>query len=89
MANILVVEDDRYINDVVVRDLKLVGHSCTPVYNGTDAVKTASDNSYDLILLDVLLPGMDGFEVIKHIPRKRQIVPDIAKMDRQIRVTVL
>ncbi len=69
MANILIVEDDRYINDLIIRDLKLVGHSCTPVYNGIDAVKTASDHSYDLILLDVLLPGMDGFEVIKRIPQ--------------------
>ncbi len=69
MANILVVEDDRYINDVVVRDLKLVGHSCTPVYNGIDAVKDASENPYDLMLLDVLLPGIDGFEVIKRIPQ--------------------
>ena len=68
MAHILIVEDDISINELIAKNIKLVGHSFVQVYNGTDAVNSASENSFDLILLDVMLPGMDGFEVIKQIP---------------------
>ena len=68
MALILVVEDDLSINELIVRNLKLVGHAYLQAYDGIEAVKAAFDNPVDLILLDVMLPGMDGFEVIKKIP---------------------
>jgi len=68
MANILIVEDDNDINDLIVRNLELVGHSYLQAFDGIEAVKVASENQIDLILLDVMLPGMDGFEVIKKIP---------------------
>ena len=68
MAKILVVEDDHAINELIVRNLKLVGHSYLQAFNGVDAVKIATDTPVDLILLDVMLPGLDGFEVIKQIP---------------------
>jgi DNA-binding response OmpR family regulator len=68
MAMILVVEDDHAINELIVRNLKLVGHSYIQAFDGIEAVKLASENQIDLILLDVMLPGMDGFEVITQIP---------------------
>jgi len=68
MAHILIVEDDKSINELIAKNLKLVGHSYEQVYNGTDAVNVALEGKVDLILLDVMLPGMDGFEVIKEIP---------------------
>jgi len=68
MAHILVVEDDQSINELIVRNLKLVGHSFLQAFNGIEAVKIALENPVDLILLDVMLPGIDGFEVIKKIP---------------------
>ena len=68
VANILVVEDDKSINELIVRNLKLVGHSYLQAFDGIGAVEIASDNPVDLILLDVMLPGMDGFEVIQKIP---------------------
>jgi len=68
MAKILIVEDDHSINALIAMNLKLVGHTYTQVYNGTDAVRIAEEQSFDLILLDIMLPGMDGFEVIKRIP---------------------
>ena len=68
MARILIVEDDRAINELIARNLKLVGHSYLQAFDGVEAVKSAADTPFDLILLDVMLPGMDGFEVIKNIP---------------------
>ena len=67
MAHILIVEDDISINELIAKNLKLVGHSYYQAYNGTDAICDALENSFDLILLDIMLPGMDGFEVIKKI----------------------
>jgi len=68
MARILIVEDDQDINELIAKNLKLVGHSYTQVFDGAEAVKVAAENDFDLILLDIMLPGMDGFEVIKKIP---------------------
>jgi DNA-binding response OmpR family regulator len=67
MAHILIVEDDQDINDQIARNLKLVGHSYIQAFDGLEAVKLASENPVDLILLDIMLPGMDGFEVMKKI----------------------
>jgi len=68
MAHILIVEDDKSINGLIAANLKLVGHTYIQVFDGNDAVRIASENSVDLILLDIMLPGIDGFEVIKKIP---------------------
>ncbi|MCL2355939.1 MAG: response regulator transcription factor [Defluviitaleaceae bacterium] len=68
MAHILVVEDDSAINHMICRNLKLVGHSYLQVFDGKEAVKIATEQEFDLILLDVMLPGMNGFEVIAKIP---------------------
>ena len=69
MAKILIVEDEPHINNLIMRNLTLVGHECRQVFDGEAAVHEALDGRYDLILLDVMLPGLSGFEVIKQIPR--------------------
>jgi DNA-binding response OmpR family regulator len=69
LAYILIAEDDKSINELIAKNLKLVGHSYFQVFNGTDAIKSAHETPFDLILLDVMLPGADGFEVIKKIPQ--------------------
>ncbi|MCL2527768.1 MAG: response regulator transcription factor [Defluviitaleaceae bacterium] len=67
MAHILIVEDDKDINDLIARNLKLVSHTYQQVFDGIAATQTAAAQDFDLILLDVMLPGLDGFEVIKKI----------------------
>ena len=69
MPKILIVEDEIPINNLIMRNLTLVGHECTQVFDGNAAVREAWDGKYDLILLDVMLPGLSGFEVIKEIPK--------------------
>ena len=69
MAKILIVEDEIPINNLIMRNLTLVGHQCTQVFDGGAAVREAWNGKYDLILLDVMLPELSGFEVIKQIPK--------------------
>lgn len=67
MANIMIVEDEIPINELIKRNLDLVGHTCVSVFNGKEALLCAREHLFDLILLDVMLPELDGFEVLKRI----------------------
>lgn len=60
---ILIVEDELPINDLIRRNLELVGHRCRCVYDGAAAVQALEEAHFDLMLLDILLPELDGFEV--------------------------
>jgi len=65
LASILIVEDEAAINELVKRNLQLVRHQCTSVFDGKAAVSEIQRQSYDLMILDIMLPGLDGFEVLK------------------------
>ena len=67
MANILVVEDEEAINELVKRNLSLVGHSCFSVTDGEEALEWLQEHKIDLVILDIMLPKLDGFEVMKQI----------------------
>lgn len=67
MANILVVEDEESINELVKRNLSLVGHSCFSAIDGEEALVRIQDQKFDLVILDIMLPKLDGFEVMKQI----------------------
>jgi len=62
---ILVVEDDRTVGQYVVRGLTEQGFQTELVTDGTEALQAASQGSYDLLVLDLRLPGMTGFEVLR------------------------
>ncbi|MBQ1331489.1 MAG: response regulator transcription factor [Lachnospiraceae bacterium] len=63
MIQILIVEDDPNIAKTIEVTLSLVGYGCEICDNGTDAAALLGSGRFDLCLLDVMLPGMDGFEV--------------------------
>ncbi|MGG1600741.1 response regulator transcription factor [Paenibacillus naphthalenovorans] len=67
MAAILIVEDEISINELVKRNLQLVGHHCTSVFDGKTAISEIERHTYDLIILDIMLPEIDGFEVFKKV----------------------
>jgi len=72
--SILVVEDERPLADALRFNLERQGYSVHGVDNGYDAVEFAMSNDIDLIVLDVMLPGIDGLEVCRRI-RARSSVP--------------
>ncbi len=67
MIKILVVEDEKPISDLIRLNLRKEGYDCTPVYDGLDAIDIIDQERFDLVLLDVMLPGADGFEVMEYI----------------------
>ena len=70
MAEILIVEDDENIARMIEATLSMVGYRCDGYADGSEAVRRSLEGSYDLILLDVVLPGMDGFEILTKIKNK-------------------
>lgn len=68
MAKILIAEDERAINNLMAANLRLVGHHCDQAYTGERALELAGRQVYDLVLLDVMLPGLDGFQVKSQMP---------------------
>lgn len=67
MANILIVDDEEAINELVKLNLKLVGHNCEQAFDGQEALNMIKQKQYDLILLDVMLPQISGFDLMKYI----------------------
>ena len=74
MKNILIIEDDEAIADIVQDFLTINGFESTIVHDGAAGLAAALTKEYDLILLDVMLPRMDGIEVLKKI-RSELLVP--------------
>lgn len=67
MAKILIAEDEKPINDLIRFNLELVGHECTSAFDGAEALTEAQTGKYDLILLDVMMPKLSGFDIIPRI----------------------
>ncbi len=69
---ILIVEDDRSIAELERDYLALDGYECDIAEDGVTGLRMALGHSYDLIILDIMLPGMDGFEVLKRIRAEKE-----------------
>lgn len=72
---ILVVEDERRLAQVVRKVLEEEGHTVDVVHDGEEGLAMAMDGSHDVILLDVLLPGIDGFKVCRSLRASRVDTP--------------
>lgn len=64
---ILIVEDDRTLSEMIRINLKDAGYCCTCVYDGKQAADLLESRWFDLILLDVVLPEIDGYELMEYI----------------------
>ena len=67
---VLVVEDETNIRDLVCLHLEVEGYECVPVADGREALTVASEKSFDLIILDLMLPGVDGVTITRAIRRQ-------------------
>jgi DNA-binding response OmpR family regulator len=74
MARILVVEDERDLNELVARHLRQEGHDVAQAYDGPDALVEVASAPPDLVVLDWMLPGLDGIAVARKI-REKYLVP--------------
>lgn len=88
MKNILIVDDDIYIGNALEETLLQNGYQVSRAYSGTEAVFAVSHNLPDLVLLDLMLPGMNGEDVLKHISDIPVIVMS-AKADIENKVNLL
>ena len=64
---ILLAEDEEQLSRVLVAAMQSVNYEVDPVFNGRDAVELARKNSYDVIILDIMMPVMDGIEAISRL----------------------
>jgi len=67
MIKILIVDDEKPINDLIEMNLTEVGYTCTCAYDGIEACNYLEEEHFDLVLLDIMLPGADGYEVLDYI----------------------
>ena len=74
--NILIVEDNKKIADVLGRYLSENGHECFCIYDGVEALKFLNTHKVEFILLDILLPSMDGYEICQRV-REKSTIPII------------
>lgn len=92
MPRILIVEDEQQIARVLQLELGFEGYETVVSHTGTDGLLQFHDGHFDLVLLDVMLPEMNGLDVLKRIRKHNEIVPVIlltAKNEIQDKVTGL
>lgn len=62
--NILIIEDDKFLRELISQKLNKEGYDVSEAIDGEEGIKKIRDEKPDLILLDLILPGIDGFEVL-------------------------
>ena len=67
---ILVIEDEKNLNDIIVKRLILEKYGVDTCFNGNDALEYIFSTEYDVIVSDIMMPGIDGFEILKRIREK-------------------
>ena len=87
MIKILIVDDEKPICDLIDLNLSASGYHCTTAQNGMDALDLIDKENYDLILLDIMLPGADGYDVMAYVrPLKIPVIFITAKHEVRDRV---
>jgi two-component system OmpR family response regulator len=76
-ATVLVVDDEEYIRDLVTSSLRLAGFTASAVPDGSQALAAVAADSPDLVVLDVRMPGIDGFEVCRTLRADGNDIPII------------
>ncbi|MGY4628737.1 response regulator transcription factor [Bradyrhizobium sp. USDA 4486] len=77
MANILIVDDDPAVQITIRLLLERAGHHVTVAGDGRQGLAMFEASGFDLLFLDIFMPGMDGLETMRHIRARRSAVPII------------
>ncbi len=72
---VLVVEDERNLADAICSIMKESKYQCDAVYHGVDGFEYAQSGIYDVVILDIMLPGIDGFEIVRRLRKEKNEVP--------------
>jgi two-component system, OmpR family, response regulator len=72
---ILIIEDDQEVSAFIAKGLKEARHQCDVVYNGKDGLFLASTEDYDVLIIDRMLPSLDGLSIIKTLRALDRLVP--------------
>ena len=75
-AKILVVDDEPNIRELLSVSLKFAGFSVAVAENGKEALEIEREFQADLVVLDIMLPDMDGFQVLRHLREREERLPD-------------
>jgi len=67
MIKILIVEDEKAISDLIAFNLNANNYQCVQAFDGLQAADLLENNTYDLVLLDIMLPNIDGYELLDYI----------------------
>lgn len=71
-VKILIIEDDQFLRDLMSQKLLKEGFKIVGAIDGEEGLKKAAEEKVDLILLDLILPGMDGFEILSKLKQKAE-----------------
>jgi two-component system, OmpR family, response regulator len=85
LGELLVVDDEIFLCEAVAASLRFLGYSVTTAQSGTAALRLARDRMFDLVVLDVMLPDVDGFSVVTRLRRSGSRVPVIFLTARDTR----
>ena len=75
LANILLVEDEENLHEALKLNLEMEGYSITSAYEGTAALKAIANEYFDLIIMDIMLPGIDGISITETVRVSANEVP--------------
>ena len=84
MANILIVDDDPAVQLTIRLLLERAGHDVTVAGDGRKGLASVEGNQFDLLFLDIFMPGMDGLETMRHVRALRPKIPIVVISGRSI-----
>ena len=73
MAKLLICDDEEKITDLIEKYAIFEGHTVTKAVDGVTAVRSAKEDNFDLVLMDVMMPGLDGFSAVREIRMESDI----------------
>ena len=80
---LLIIEDEHNISDIIIFNAEMAGYECDVAYDGEVGLAKARSGEHDLVLLDIMLPKLDGFEICKTLRKEGNSIPIIMLTARE------